>query len=81
MYCLSDQLSSSKIISFKTVANTGVLVNSKIKVKPTDENILHVLSLRSTVILKDNIIQVFQFYHSSFPVLYLRHYHNQAAVQ
>ena len=47
---------------YNTVANTGVLVNRKIKVKPTDENILHVLSLRSTVILKDNIIQVFQFY-------------------
>ena len=28
------------------------------KVKPTDENILHVLSLGSTVILKDNINQV-----------------------
>ena len=47
---------------YNTVANTGVLVNRKVKVKPTDENILHVLSLRSTVILKDNIIQVFQFY-------------------
>ena len=47
---------------YNTVANTGVLVNGKIKVKPTDEKILHVLSLRSTVILKDNTIQVFQFY-------------------
>ena len=47
---------------YNTVANTRVLVNRKIKVKPTDENILLVLSLRSTVILKDNIIQVFQFY-------------------
>ena len=53
---------------YNTVAN-GVLVNKKIKVKPTDENILHVLSLISTVILKDNIIH--------FPVLYLRHYHYQ----
>ena len=44
---------------YNTVANIGVLANRKIKVKPTDENILHVLSLRSTVILKDNIIQVF----------------------
>ena len=44
---------------YNTVANPGVLVNRKIKVKPTDENILHVLSLRSTVILKDNIIQIF----------------------
>ena len=47
---------------YNTVANIGVWVNRKIKVKPIDENILCVLSLRSTVILKDNIIQVFQFY-------------------
>ena len=38
------------------------MVNIKIKGKPKDENILCVLSLRSTVILKDNIIQVFMFY-------------------
>ena len=44
---------------YNTVANTGVLENRKIKVKPTDENILHELSLRSTVILKDNIIQYY----------------------